>query len=174
MTNLPVPTPYSASTGNFLTSALWNATVRDGINFLTNVPIFYGYQTVSQSLTAAQYTPVLLDSETLDSYGGHSTSTNTSRYTCQLAGVYEVCANAAVAANSGGLMAAYVAKNGAEVTGSRMATNPMTGHNTGAATGTVQIQLAVGDYVELYIYNQTAVGTATGPWCSMAVNFIHA
>jgi hypothetical protein len=173
MTNLPVPTPSTAAAGNFLTSALWNAQVRDAINFLTNPPIFFGYQSVAQSLPATTYTAIGMDTETLDSYGGHSTTTNTSRYVCQLAGTYEVCAVAAVQPNSGGFASAYVAKNGSEIIGSRIAYAAMSGHNSAAPTAVTQVQLAVGDYVELYVYSGVAVSTAVGPWSSLTVKFIH-
>jgi hypothetical protein len=166
------PVSYTAVTGNFLTSALWNTQVRDASAFLAGPPIFFGYQSVSQSLSAATYTAALLDTEVIDTYGGHSTSTNTSRYTAQVPGTYEVVGSGAVASNSGGLLSLYVAKNGTEIVGSRSAVNPMTNHNTGIPTAPVQVPLAIGDYVEVYVYNQTAVSTATGPWCSLSVKFI--
>jgi hypothetical protein len=169
---LSPPLSYTAATGNFLTAALWNTQVRDATAFLAGPPVFFGYASVSQSLSAATYTAALLDTEVVDTYGGHSTSTNTSRYTAQIAGTYEVVGTGSVASNSGGLLSLYVAKNGTELTGSRTATNPMTGHNTGMPTAPVQVPLLAGDYVEVYVYNQTAVSTATGPWCSLSVKFI--
>lgn len=174
MPNLPVPVPGTQASGNFLTSALWNAQVRDAVNFLTGPPVFYGYQTAVQSLVAATFTAVTIDTEVVDTYGGHSTTVSTSRYVCQLAGVYEVCGSGAIASSSGGLLITYTAKNGTEITGSRTATNPMTNHFTGLVAAPVYVSLAVNDYVELYIYSQTAVSTGTSPWSTLSVKFVHA
>ena len=174
MPNLPIPVPSTAAPGNFLTSALWNAQVRDAISFVLNPPIYFGYSTVQVSLSAGVYTAIPLDTDKFDSYGGHSTVTNTSRYVAQVAGVYEVVGGVAIASTSGTLLAAYVAKNGTQITGSGIEVPPMASHFNGTATVPVFVQLNIGDYVETYVYCSAAVQTANGgPWCSLSAKFIH-
>jgi hypothetical protein len=177
MTNLPVPTPSTAAAGNFLTSALWNAQVRDAVNFLLNPPMFYGYATTGVAITAGGYSAIGLDTEITDNYGGHSTTTNTSRYVCQLAGFYEVGGSASLPASantSTALMAAHISKNGVEIPPSRLEVPQMANHYNGSAIPTAGVQLNVGDYIELYVDCDTNATTAGGgPWCSLYVKFLH-
>lgn len=149
MPNLPVPTPATAVAGNFLTSALWNAQVRDGVGFLVAPPSFRAYATVAQGLADGTWTSLSMDTEQFDGYGGHSTTVNTSRYTCQVAGIYMVTGVAAFMASSAGTRGVRLAVNGTPVAGTFV---------RAPATSTVSImglpisalvQMAVGDYVEV-------------------------
>ena len=82
MANLPVPIPAAEVPGNFITGALWNANVFNGLTFLLNPPLFAGYQTTGQSIPSGQSpVAITMDTETIDTYGGHSTTTNASRFT---------------------------------------------------------------------------------------------
>ncbi|WP_147267286.1 hypothetical protein [Streptomyces sp. SDr-06] len=174
MTNLPIPVMSTAAPGNFLTSALWNAQVRDAINFVLNPPIFFGYSTSTVSLAAGVFTAIGLDTEVFDSYGGHSTVTNTSRYVAQVAGVYEVIGAGSLQSTSGTLLAVYVGKNGTIIPGSEVETPPMSTHFNGISSPPAMVQLNVGDYVETYVLCSSAASTANGgPWCSLSVKFIH-
>lgn len=83
-----VPVAATESPGLFQTAALWNAQVRDLNNFVLARPVFRGYQAIAQSSANATWFSVALDSETIDSDGGHSTVTNTSRYTPTVPGTY--------------------------------------------------------------------------------------
>lgn len=103
--------------GNMLTGALWNANVAALGNFVTAVPVFYGIQTVAQSIVGTAV--ILLDAENLDSDGGHSTVTNTGRYTPTVPGLYLVLCTGAFAINATGTRAVQVRQNGAVIRSSQ-------------------------------------------------------
>jgi hypothetical protein len=77
-----IPTLVSQAPGNPITSALWNGTVVGGLQAAQNPVLFKGYATTTQSIASATggTNVILLDSEDFDTDGGHSTTTNTSRW----------------------------------------------------------------------------------------------
>lgn len=176
MANLPVPTPASETAGNLITGALWNANVYNGLTFLLNPPLFSGYQSTGQSIPSGQ-NPVAIniDTETLDTYGGHSNSTNPSRYTAQVAGTYKVWGGFA----GGGFASqtvflAFIAKNGTEVPGSRTSDVGNASHSYSLATVPVFVTMVVNDYVELYGASDVAGTSHTSfPTSSLNVQFVH-
>lgn len=117
MSNLPVPTLATEVPGNFLTAALWLANIVNAITFALNPPDFEGTQGVTQTVTTGLWTSLTIDTESVDTYGGHSTTTNTSRYIGQVPGYYQACGVAAFAANATGGRGAALALNGTRVTG---------------------------------------------------------
>lgn len=177
MANLAVPTPASEVAGNLITGALWNANVYNGLTFLLNPPIFLGYQASGQGFTSGTGTAVTMDSEILDTYGGHSTTTNTSRYTAQVAGTYLVWGGACVnGATSQTYIAGYICKNGTEVTGSRGMLPANSSHTYTVPVVMVPVVMAVNDYVELFVQadgtSPSTHGSATQT-SSLSVAFIH-
>lgn len=174
---LAVPVPVQESAGNFITGALWNAQVYNGLTFTLNQPCAFLYQSVTQSIANTTFTPLTFDAETFDTYGGHSTVTNTSRYTAQVAGVYWVSVGAVYLTNGVGARYALIGKNGSytAVNGMTAAAAPVAG--IGYATVSGQIQLAVGDYVEGFAYQSStaALSTSVTYQCSaMSVLWVHA
>jgi len=161
--NLAIPTPLLATPGtSYITGAIWNATVRDVLTYATNVPVFVGVQTISQS-TSNGWTTCALDTEITDTYGGHSTSSNPSRYTAQVAGWYTVCGVAVFVGSSSGVRAARIQVNGSLVQGTSQFVAPSSaGSFTGVMTPTRAVQLAVGDYVELGLGQTTGGALSTG------------
>lgn len=149
MTGLAVPTPAQVVPGNFLTAALWNANIYNGLTFLLNPPIFHGVQISAQSLATSTWTAIALDSTTVDSYGGHSNTTNNSRYVAQVAGWYQVSGVFAINTNVTGFRAARLQVNGTALAASNAYTNNMGSNNTTVNTPTRLVFLNVGDYVEL-------------------------
>jgi hypothetical protein len=146
---LAAPTSYTAAPGNFLTSALWNAQVRDSNAFFAGVPVFSGYQSVAQPINGSNnWAPLLIDSETIDNYGGHSTTTNTSRYTVQLAGTYQVFGSVAWTASSTGDRRLQITQNGASVLGSASSFDPSQVVLCAQQTMCI-VPAAVGDYFEI-------------------------
>lgn len=137
--------------------------MRDGINFLTNIPIFQGIQTTAQaSIATSAWTSMNLDAEPIDSYGGHSTSVNTSRYVCQLAGWYEVCGSVTWAANGTGTRGARIAVNGTVVQGSAAMIAPAASTtDTGVSTQPRAVFLNVNDYVEVQGWQSSGATLAT-------------
>ena len=149
MPGLPVPTPSTAAAGNFLTSALWNAQVRDAMTFVTQPPRYNGSCTVLPSAPASGTEVVIpMDSEDVDSEGGHSTTTNTSRYVCQIAGFYLVTAHLAFTANATGMRVLDIKVNGGIAPGGRVSSGQPTTSVSLALHNSIHIYLNVGDYVE--------------------------
>ncbi|MFB6805491.1 hypothetical protein [Streptomyces sp. NPDC056387] len=140
-------TPAQVSPGQFISGALWNANVYNGLTFLANRPIFVGQQQVVQSVANGTWAVLTIDTETIDTYGGHSTVSNTSRYTCQLAGWYRVGGRAAFAVNATGSRGARIHVNGNFIQGA--ANLCAAGTLNGIVEVSHLIQLAVGDYIEI-------------------------
>lgn len=149
-----VPTIASESPGNFLTGALWNANVKAMGDFLlgsssNGVPRFSGYQATSQSLSTGTWTSLNIDTELFDSDAGHSTVTNTSRYTATVAGTYAVAATVAFAANATGVRRVRLALNGAAINGTTIGSDAPGGSAQAAAITMSLVQLnGTTDYVE--------------------------
>jgi hypothetical protein len=149
--------------GNFETAAFWNANVQALGNFLLSVPRFVGYQAHSgtpQMILDSTWVAVLLDTEITDTEGGHSTTSNTSRYVCQVAGTYKVEGAYVASANStAGFRAAKFMVNGSTtVTLSEKSATPVVGFPTTVSLS-AEVTLGVGDYIELFAYQNS--GTAS-------------
>jgi hypothetical protein len=162
MTNLPVPTPASEVPGNFVTGALWNANVCNGLLFLLNPPIFTGVQTVVQSIPNTTWTTISLDTTQVDTYGGHSTVTNTSRYVAQVAGYYSVCGVAVIDSNATSARGARITKNGGIVQGAASFYVPPSANAAAVPTPIHEVYLNVGDYVELQVWQGSGGNMNTG------------
>lgn len=144
-----VPTFATEVPGNYLTAALWLASVQLGAGWMVNArPVFHGYQAVTQSIATATATAFLLDSEDYDTDGGHSTSTNTSRYTGQTPGTYLVIASSGWAGNGTGQRRLWIAKNGAAILGSGMSSDQNAVNIHGHTTSTFVVMNGTTDYVE--------------------------
>lgn len=157
---LAPPTSYTATTGGFITAALWNAQVRDSSAFFAGVPVFSGYASVAQAINGGNnWVPLNIDSESVDNYGGHSTSTNTSRYTVQLAGTYQVFGSVAWTASATGDRRIQLTQNGTAVLGSANSFDPSQ-VVLGAQQTMAFVTAAVGDYFETQVsHTATAAGT---------------
>lgn len=178
MTNLPVPVPASVVPGTFMTAALWNANVYNGLTFLLNPPDFVGVQNTAQSIPSGAWTAVSLDTSQIDSYGGHSNVTNSSRYTAQVAGWYTCCGVSEMATNASGDRAVRLQVNGTAVKGAAALVGPYSGNGVALPTPTRDVYLNVGDYVEVATFQTSggALSTAvSADLCSaLWVRFSHA
>lgn len=143
-----VPVMATEVPGNFVTGALWNAQVGGLGNFALNVPRFRGYQTAAQSILDNTWVSLLIDTEEFDTEGGHSITTNTSRYTCQVAGTYLVSGAVGFVTNTTGNRAVRLALNGSAIHGTFVKTLPAAGGSSGLTTVGYAV-MAVGDYVEV-------------------------
>lgn len=161
--------------GNFITSALFGSTVGalgawstgSGTN---GPPRFQGYSASSQSIaTGITYISLTLDTEVYDSDGGHSTVTNTSRYTAQVAGTYSLSGSCGYAGTAGGNRSTRLAVNGVGVQGSQVAAAPTTTANSWYGIATAFAVLNVGDFVEVQTWQNSGAaintngGLTTGP-----------
>lgn len=81
--------------GGLITSA-WMTNVTGAINFLgaasatAGKDLFFARQTVAQTIPNNTVTALTFTTEDIDVANGHSTSTNTSRYTAQASGKYRL------------------------------------------------------------------------------------
>jgi hypothetical protein len=142
-----VPVETTAVAGTVLTAATWNSNVRDALNFILARPLAVMYQTVTQSVTNGAWVGMLLDTEEIDRDNGHSTSVNTSRYTAQTAGWYDVDATTAWATNATSSRGCRLAVNGVSKPG--RATYAMAvSNNATSVPVSGKVFLNVGDYVE--------------------------
>lgn len=110
----------------------------------------------NQLISNATYTVLNYNSETYDTDGFHSTSTNTGRMTIPagLAGYYLLITQAVFDPNATGQRASKIQKNGADVSvGRKMAAYSSTVELT--LVGSDIIYLAEGDYVEHLVYQSS-------------------
>lgn len=80
-------------------------------------PVFHGYQTVTQNFTNNLAAPMNLDSELFDELNGHSTVSNTNRYTPPIPGIYIALSTVAFNNAFAGPCSLSIRKNGAAVAG---------------------------------------------------------
>ena len=116
-----------------------------------NRPIFLARQTVAQALTTGTNTSITFTTHDTDTAGGHSTVTNTSRYTCQSTGLFIVMGLVSYATNATGSRGAQFYVNGSPLSASRVLLNTSTGTGSlpaGVATMRI-VSLTAGDYIEL-------------------------
>lgn len=172
-----VPVSSLQAPGNFITGALWNAGPAASNTFLTTVPTAEVYQSVSQNIPNGAFTAVTMDSSILDTDGQHSNSVNPSRVVCQVAGWYSVSGAIGYLTNATGARGAVIYKNGAALTQSTGTITAASNALHVATAGEFLVQLAVGDYVELYAWQNSggALGTAgSGYYPFLYVRWDHA
>lgn len=160
MSNLPVPVPRTFAVAEVETGAYLNS-LRDALNFLVNVPIAYVTQSATQTLTTSTWTAITYDQTVVDTYGGHSNSTNNSRYTAQVAGWYIVFGSACYAVNTTGQRGAAIAKNGTRVQGAAGFAQATSALSTATPSPPTIVYLAAGDYVEIQAYQSSGGNLAT-------------
>lgn len=175
MATVPVTRTWVA--GEVVLASHFNTNIRDVLNFLLARPIFKGRQTVAQTLTTGVATVITFDVEDVDSAGGHSTVSNTGRYTAVYPGWYSTGGGIAYAANATGVRTTGWRINGTAIP------SGFTLYAAGMATNSLQegtrpgmVFLNVNDYLEL-IGTQTSGGNlntavgATGEQPDMVVRW---
>lgn len=173
MANLPVPNPRTATAGEFETAAYMNA-FRDALNFALNPPEAVVFQTTVQSLPNSTFAAISFDSTTVDTYGGHSNTTNNTRYTAQVAGWYwcaaQVCYDNT---SSTGARQTFLAKNGTRIN-TAFQCSLGTATSQGVSVGQL-VQLNVGDYVEVQGWQSSGGALNTfSAQSSLSVDWRHA
>jgi hypothetical protein len=149
-----VPTYRTWVVGELVTASFMNTNIRDPGNFLISSPLFEGRQTVAQSIPTSANTAINLDTEDIDSDNGHSTVTNTSRYTLQTAGWWRISGGVGMTANATGARQMSILKNSGVNGGSAQWFAP--GAVTfSAATRTKCIFGIVGDFFEIAIFQNS-------------------
>lgn len=159
MTNLPVPTLPNEVPGNFIASAVFNTVGLNGLGFSLSPPVATLYQATIQSLTSSSNAAITLDAESIDTYGGHNTVTNNSRYVGQVPGYYAIYGVVCFASNATGIRAITIAKNGSltSVPGGFGIFSATSGVACAQAFGVIQLN-GTTDYLEIYA-DQNSGGT---------------
>ncbi len=128
-----------------------SSTVAAGNDSRFTGPVAYCYASAPQALTANTPAPVAFGAHTFDTAGGHSTTTATSRYTCQVAGYYWVSGLLYFGTYSANTYrAGYIYRNGVLVLGTGLRHVDPDGQGHAMSVPATLIQLAVNDYVELW------------------------
>lgn len=118
---------------------------------------------IAQSISNAAVTPdaISWDTVTKDSAGGFAAG-NPTRYTAQRAGWYQLSGGVGFAANATGIRTAQFTKNGTSIVGTQTKLLAVSGGIvTAVPAWTVQVELAIGDYVELRAFQNSGAGLNT-------------
>lgn len=181
MPNMPVPQLAGPIVGYPASQAYLTAQVYNPLYFLLNPPLFYGVQATGQNILNTTNVAITLDTGVTDTYGGHSNTVNNTRYTAQVAGYYDMCGCVGYQPNATGVRSAKLYVNGSVIQGSAVEIPAVQSANAVTiATPVVNKYLHVGDYVEVYTWQNSGVGSpglATSAFgdqaCSMWVRFSH-
>ena len=148
-----------------ISSTTFGIPVANNLTVLANPPLAKMRNSTNQSIPNTTDTALTWDTEDFDTAGGHSTVSNTSRYTCQsgYAGKYLVRCTVFYAASAGGTFRdVWFAINGTNVTGSSGRALPASATILSVTAETI-VTLTVGDYVEAFTRHDSggALLTAT-------------
>lgn len=145
------------------------------LNSATDPPLVFAYQIVTQSLANTTWTAITMTAEVIDTISGHSLVTNTSRYTPNVAGTYEVYGQVAFAINATGDRGAQFRKNGSTTDGLQYgAARAMSGGNfAGIAVSSGVVNLnGTTDYVELYAFQDSGGTISTSYGAGFTTSFM--
>lgn len=135
--------------------------ILDRIQFLSDPPRAHLRQTSAQTIGTGAFVAITFDAEDADNFNGHSLITNTARYTCMRAGIYQFSGKIGWAANATGRRASRWSKNGTDVNGSQVAIIATSASDVGHPAAAIQITMAVGDYIELLGFQESGGNLAT-------------
>lgn len=148
--------------------------------FALNPPVMWCNQgSTTQSITLNTQTALTFTANTVDTYSGHSTSSNTADYFFQVPGLYYVQGSIYVQSLTAAV-SLFVGYNGTPVVGSKQTVNFSAGAGSVSTSGLVTAT-AAGDFCSIIAYSTanatTAATTGTsgaGPnQSTMMVQFIH-
>lgn len=172
-----VPVPHQFAVGEVVTADNIN-TYYQGLTFAQGVPICQVFQSGTQTIGTGN-TVITMNNTVFDTYGGHSNSVNSSRYTAQVPGYY-LFMGVGTSNDTGttnGFWGGWL-KNGSFVNGSLTnAPGGVAGRGRCWAIASLIIQMNANDYVEMF--ESSTIGTAgtintTGQITSWNVMWVHA
>lgn len=148
-----VPVTATRATNDKITASGWNAGPVASNTFLTGRPEFSDSGTVNSiannTLTALPLAfPAIGDSDT-----GFALVSPT-KYTCQVAGWYMVSGSSGWS-SAAGQRQVVIRKNGADIRAGSSRVGPVTGTPMGISSPVTLLQLAVGDYVEVWVFQNS-------------------
>lgn len=148
MTTVPSYTTFVA--GSVLTAAQLNTNVRDAGNFWLARPLCLLRQTSIQSIANNAFTDILFDTEDIDRDGGHSTVTNTARYTSTTPGYLAFSGGVGFASNATGRRGTQWAFNAATLAASQDIRTTLPSNSMAVAARTVSVPVnGTTDFVTL-------------------------
>lgn len=160
-----IPSYRTWVVGEIVTAAEMNSQVTAAGNFLIAPPIAELRGSTATSLaTSGTFGAIGFQSSDVDSDGGHSNTTNNSRYTAQTSGWFQFDGGIGFASNATGLRASAWYKNGSATNGSQLAFSASAGDPCiPARTKKIQMSAVVPDYVELFGFQSSggALSTST-------------
>lgn len=156
-----VPAIRTFVSGEVVLASYFNININGPLSFLLAKPIFQGRQTSAQTLTTGTFTAITFDAEDVDSANGHSTSSNTSRYTAQYAGWYFQSGGMTYAANATGRRINRTLVNGSSVISGSLSGIAGNASLIGYALRGTKIFLNVNDYVETFGFQDSGGNLAT-------------
>jgi hypothetical protein len=137
-------------------SALWNAQIRDPLDFLLNPPLFAAYQTTATTAWTG-WAAQGVQSVIVDTYGGWSSGSPT-RYTAQVTGWYMCTGVTCFGTSSSGWRSCGLSVNGTHSIGTCQDMPASPDFPCVAAVPT-PIFLNASDYVEMIAYTNVSVAT---------------
>lgn len=153
-----VPVSATRATSDKITASAWNAGPVASNAYLTYRPDFSNTSTGStitnNTLTAIPMSQVPAN---LDSDAGWSQLANT-KYTCQVAGWYMICAIVGWHTSATGQRQTVIRKNGADIQCGTAIANTTSAGDNGVSSPTLLLQLAAGDYVEVWGLQNSGAG----------------
>ncbi len=157
-------------------SAARMTVIENGIYEVSLAPAARVYHNSTQSITTATQTILAFDGERFDHAAGvastqHDTVTNNSRLTCRYAGNYQITASVEFASNTTGIRQVALWLNGASQIAAER-TVPTTGGFPTLVNVTTLWALAVNDYVEVRIYQDSGGSLNVVPVGSTAPEFM--
>lgn len=139
-----------------LSSTNLHAYLRDPIRYLMSRPVAQLRRNSAQSVPTGTWTAINFTVEDIDSdpdgIGGHSTSSNTSRYTVRYPGLYQITGGVGWDANTTGRRGIRLAKNGTVIDGSAVLAPANSAGETAYPARPTLVTLDEGDYVEMQAY----------------------
>ena len=163
---LPQPSPRPWDPGDIGSVTLLNEQVRDAFGYLLGEPLFVARQNTAQSIanSLVPFTPLTWDYTVVDTFNGHSTVTNPTRYTVPFAGVWLFYGHAAFTSNATGRRLSQIWQNGTSQVQTEV--NPV------ATPGVTDVwnwwvgPASPGDFFEFAVYQSS--GAALNTWASIA------
>jgi hypothetical protein len=171
-----LPDPATFGPNELLEETKLNTGVRDPARFEQDRPQASLRQTVAQSVAGGTAEAVQFNAEDTDNYNGHDNATNNTRYTAVIAGKYQLSGGIGFASNATGFRSAVWRKNGAVINGSAVNIPTISGTPSLIPARTITVYLNVGDYVELWAFQNSGgalnTSVATGDQPSMHVLYV--
>lgn len=163
-----VPTPRTWTVGELLTAAKLNADLRDGLNLLLGPPLAVLRRSGDVTITFATQTPYNWNVEQIDRDNGHDNTTNPSRYVVQTAGWYRL----STVIDWYNISSTDFFEVGFRLNGTIV---DLRDHGNMSASGTMRLSnmmfLSVSQYVEVWVYCNTANHNTAGAGCGFSVEW---